>query len=78
MLWVVHRKYTTGHCPNENHRRQFRSRSADETNNLCRFSLNQQHSSGYEISMCFEQIFGSDIDFFSWDFGMTDGKVCTS
>jgi hypothetical protein len=30
-------------------------------------------TSGSEIAMCFEQIFGSDVDFFSWDFGMTDG-----
>lgn len=30
--------------------------------------------SGSEISMCWEQIFGSDVDFFSWDYGMTDGK----
>jgi hypothetical protein len=29
-------------------------------------------SSGSEISMCWEQIFGSDVDFFSWDYGMTD------
>jgi len=31
--------------------------------------------SGYEVSMCFEQIFGDDIDFFSWDYGMTDGNA---
>jgi hypothetical protein len=31
-------------------------------------------SSGTEISMCWEQIFGNDVDFFSWDFGMTDGR----
>jgi len=31
-------------------------------------------SSGYEVSMCYEQIFGNDVDFMSWDFGMTDGK----
>jgi hypothetical protein len=31
-------------------------------------------SSGAEISMCSEQIFGSDIDFISWDYGMTDGN----
>eukprot|EP00980_Cylindrotheca_fusiformis_P014188 scaffold3725_cov114-Cylindrotheca_fusiformis.AAC.5 len=30
--------------------------------------------SGLEISMCFEQVFGSDVDFFSWDYGMTDGR----
>jgi hypothetical protein len=30
-------------------------------------------SSGPEISMCSEQVFGSDVDFMSWDFGMTDG-----
>ncbi|KAG7362731.1 hypothetical protein IV203_026091 [Nitzschia inconspicua] len=32
-------------------------------------------SSGSEIAMCWEQIFGSDVDIFSWDFGMTDGKT---
>ena len=32
-------------------------------------------SSGSEISMCSEQIFGSDIDFLSWDYGMTDGGM---
>ncbi|KAL3922048.1 MAG: hypothetical protein SGILL_002413 [Bacillariaceae sp.] len=26
-----------------------------------------------EIAMCFEQVFGSDVDIFSWDYGMTDG-----
>jgi hypothetical protein len=31
-------------------------------------------SSGSEITMCWEQIFGSDVDFFSWDYGMTDGN----
>ena len=30
-------------------------------------------SSASEVSMCWEQIFGSDVDFFSWDYGMTDG-----
>lgn len=30
--------------------------------------------SGLEIAMCSEQIYGSDVDFISWDFGMTDGK----
>ena len=30
--------------------------------------------SSSEVSMCWEQIFGSDVDFFSWDFGMTDGS----
>jgi hypothetical protein len=30
-------------------------------------------SSGPEVSMCSEQIFGSDVDFISWDYGMTDG-----
>jgi hypothetical protein len=24
--------------------------------------------------MCFDQVFGSDVDFFSWDYGMTDGR----
>jgi hypothetical protein len=31
-------------------------------------------SSAAEVSMCSEQIFGSDVDFISWDFGMTDGN----
>lgn len=31
-------------------------------------------SSALEISMCFDQIFGTDVDFFSWDYGMTDGR----
>jgi hypothetical protein len=31
-------------------------------------------SSGPEISMCFKEVFGQDVDFFSWDYGMTDGK----
>lgn len=31
-------------------------------------------SSGLEISMCYEQIFGSDVDFTTWDYGMTDGR----
>ena len=26
------------------------------------------------VSMCHKEIFGEDIDFFSWDYGMTDGK----
>jgi hypothetical protein len=26
------------------------------------------------MSMCHKEIFGQDIDFFSWDYGMTDGK----
>jgi hypothetical protein len=30
-------------------------------------------NSGAEISMCWEQIFGNDVDFFVWDYGMTDG-----
>jgi hypothetical protein len=28
--------------------------------------------SAAEIAMCFEEIFGSDLDMFSWDYGMTD------
>jgi len=28
--------------------------------------------SGLEMSMCWEQVFGSDVDFFSWDYGMVD------
>ena len=31
-------------------------------------------SSNGMVAMCFEQIFGSDVDIFSWDFGMTDGS----
>jgi hypothetical protein len=31
--------------------------------------------SGSEISMCWQQIFGADVDFFSWDYGMTDGNT---
>ncbi|MGK3748426.1 MAG: hypothetical protein ACI8RD_000718 [Bacillariaceae sp.] len=31
-------------------------------------------SSGPEISMCFKEVFGQDVDFISWDYGMTDGK----
>ena len=31
-------------------------------------------TSASEISMCWQQIFGDDVDFFSWDFGMTDGN----
>ena len=30
-------------------------------------------SSGLEVSMCWEQVFGSDVSIFSWDYGMTDG-----
>jgi hypothetical protein len=30
-------------------------------------------ASNGEIAMCWEQVFGSDVDIFSWDFGMTDG-----
>jgi hypothetical protein len=26
------------------------------------------------ISMCWEEVFGTDVDFFSWDYGMTDGN----
>lgn len=26
------------------------------------------------VSMCFKEIFGNDVDFFSWDYGMTDGR----
>lgn len=29
--------------------------------------------SGPEMSMCFDQIYGNDVDIFSWDFGMMDG-----
>eukprot|EP00535_Pseudo-nitzschia_heimii_P006093 CAMPEP_0197183210 /NCGR_PEP_ID=MMETSP1423-20130617/7663_1 /TAXON_ID=476441 /ORGANISM="Pseudo-nitzschia heimii, Strain UNC1101" /LENGTH=670 /DNA_ID=CAMNT_0042633773 /DNA_START=138 /DNA_END=2150 /DNA_ORIENTATION=+ len=28
--------------------------------------------SAAEIAMCWEEIFGDDVDFFSWDYGMTD------
>jgi len=30
--------------------------------------------SGPELGMCMEQIYGSDIDVITWDFGMTDGR----
>eukprot|EP00934_Nitzschia_sp_Nitz4_P003264 Nitzschia sp. Nitz4//scaffold38_size140716//136095//138256//NITZ4_003180-RA/size140716-processed-gene-0.49-mRNA-1//1//CDS//3329550177//3254//frame0 len=30
-------------------------------------------ASASEISMCWAQVFGTDVDFFSWDYGMTDG-----
>uniref|UniRef100_A0A7S4AII6 Uncharacterized protein n=1 Tax=Pseudo-nitzschia australis TaxID=44445 RepID=A0A7S4AII6_9STRA len=30
--------------------------------------------SATDVSMCWEQIFGQDVDFFSWDYGMTDGN----
>eukprot|EP00957_Ditylum_brightwellii_P009586 722830-Ditylum_brightwellii.AAC.1 len=32
------------------------------------------YSSGPEIALCMEAIFGSDIDAISWDYGMTDGR----
>jgi hypothetical protein len=31
-------------------------------------------SSSAEVAMCWEQIFGNDVDFFTWDYGMTDGN----
>lgn len=31
-------------------------------------------ASAWEISMCWQQIFGRDVDFFTWDYGMTDGN----
>ncbi len=31
-------------------------------------------SSGTIVSMCWKEIFGDDVDFFSWDYGMTDGN----
>lgn len=31
-------------------------------------------SSATVISMCWKEVFGTDVDFFSWDYGMTDGK----
>lgn len=31
-------------------------------------------SSGPEISLCSEQVFGTDVDVLSWDYGMIDGK----
>jgi len=30
-------------------------------------------SSATAVSMCWKEIFGADVDFFSWDYGMTDG-----
>ena len=35
-------------------------------------------SSGPEISMCSQAVFGQDIDVISWDYGMTDGNFYTS
>ena len=32
-------------------------------------------SSALEVSMCWQQIFGDDVDAFSWDYGMTDGRA---
>ena len=32
-------------------------------------------SCGLEISSCYEQIFGTDVDICSWDYGMTTGKA---
>jgi len=31
-------------------------------------------ASGTDVSMCWKQIFGDDVDFFSWDYGMVDGN----
>mmetsp|Transcript_11553 Transcript_11553/g.27627 ORF Transcript_11553/g.27627 Transcript_11553/m.27627 type:complete len:746 (+) Transcript_11553:71-2308(+) len=31
--------------------------------------------SAAEIAMCWEEIFGTDVDMFSWDYGMTDGNL---
>jgi len=31
-------------------------------------------SSGPEIALCLESLFGIDVDLISWDFGMTDGR----
>lgn len=31
-------------------------------------------SSGPEVAMCMESIFGKDVDILSWDYGMTDGR----
>lgn len=28
-----------------------------------------------EIALCYESVFGQDVDFFSWDYGMTDGHL---
>jgi len=30
------------------------------------------------ISMCWKEVFGTDVDFFSWDYGMTDGGDVSS
>ncbi|KAL3925367.1 MAG: hypothetical protein SGILL_000453 [Bacillariaceae sp.] len=32
-------------------------------------------SSNGEIAMCWPQVFGNDVDTFSWDYGMTDGGM---
>eukprot|EP00536_Pseudo-nitzschia_multiseries_P000656 jgi/Psemu1/321723/estExt_fgenesh1_pg.C_80024 len=31
-------------------------------------------ASATDVSMCWQQIFGQDVDFFSWDYGMVDGN----
>jgi len=35
-------------------------------------------SSATSVSMCWKEIFGEDVDFFSWDYGMTDGRSVSS
>jgi hypothetical protein len=38
------------------------------------YAMGSATSAG-EMSMCWEQIFGLDVDIFSWDYGMTDGTA---
>jgi hypothetical protein len=37
------------------------------------FDSNAMRSSGGEVLMCNEAIFGTDVDMLTWDYGMTDG-----
>jgi len=32
-------------------------------------------ASADEIALCYNSVFGRDVDFFSWDYGMTDGRA---
>jgi len=33
-------------------------------------------ASADQVALCYNSIFGRDMDFFSWDYGMTDGTYC--
>lgn len=37
------------------------------------YAMGGTHSAT-DVSMCWKEIFGQDVDFFSWDYGMTDGN----